>query len=131
MHNVAPLDRERYALRVLLLHRMDVRSFEDLRRGNNNELKETFVEAAVEHGLLDNDDEWINCLLEAQSYKMPNAFRILFTEICTLCRATDCLSLWDQFKDSLSEDFLHAGHEPSVAYQLALLEIELEDDNSP
>ena len=124
MHNVAPLDRERYAMRVLLLHRTDVRSFEDLRKGINDEIKETFAEAAIDHGLLDNDDEWINCLLEAQAYKMPIPLRILFIEICTVCNATDCPSLWDQFKDSLSEDFLHAGHEPSVAYQLALLEIQ-------
>jgi hypothetical protein len=124
IHNVSPLEHERFALRALLFALRNVQSYQDLRRGRLGDLKASFVDAAIDHGLMEDDAEWRNCLEAAKHYKMPGPFRMLFAEICTLSHPIDFSALWEEFKDGLSEDFQHQGQPASVAYQMALSEIQ-------
>ena len=68
---------------------------------------ETYKEACVKKGLLADDAEWVKCLNEAASFKMPKALRFLFATILTHCEPSEPFKLWIQFKLDLCEDFLY------------------------
>jgi hypothetical protein len=63
VYTVSPKDAERYACRVLLLHKKGPTSFDDLRTVNAGDPPEaTYVEAAKKLGLLTSDDIWIKVI---------------------------------------------------------------------
>ena len=64
MYFVCPNSGERFYLRLLLTIVRGATSFEDLRTVNNV-LHDTFKSACVARGLLEDDEEWIQCLREA------------------------------------------------------------------
>ena len=122
MYTVNPLDYERFFLRIILLHRRGATSFEDLRTVNG-EVYETFLNAAKAMNLVENDDEWRDCLQEAAAFAMPRQLRELFAYICVFCSPSDVKELWEQFKNDLSEDFKRDNTEV-ISFGLALGEIE-------
>jgi chromosomal replication initiation ATPase DnaA len=67
-------------------------------------LHPTFREAAIALGLFENDNEWINCLEEAASFRSPAALRSLFAVILLNSNPTDVSSLFNQFFEHLAED---------------------------
>ena len=105
MHNVCTKDVERYALRVLLLHVKGATSYENIRTVDVTQILpnrsiitvptvfETFREAAIQLGLLNDDKEWDRCLTDAEFYQMPVALRSIFASILVHCKPTDCLKL--------------------------------------
>ena len=115
MHNVCTKDVERYALRVLLLHVKGATSYENICTVDVHILPnhsiitvpnvfETFREAAIQLGLLNDDKEWDRCLTDAEFDQMPVALQSLFASILVHCKPTDCLKLWDKHKKYFYDD---------------------------
>ena len=102
MYAVSPLDRERYFLRLLLLHVRGPKSFEDLKTVNGI-LFRSFHEAAKMRGLLEDNEEWSKCLTEAAAQQMPSSLRQLFSIILIFCNSVNPTAdeLFDRHKDDL------------------------------
>ncbi|GBL72558.1 hypothetical protein AVEN_127831-1 [Araneus ventricosus] len=81
MHVVTVQDSERFYLRMLLLRKTGVISFNDLKTIDGT-LCETFQEACKDLGLLNSDQHWHDTLFEAARMHMPSYLRILFVIIC-------------------------------------------------
>ncbi|XP_052889849.1 uncharacterized protein LOC128298153 [Anopheles moucheti] len=95
---------ERYCLRLLLCYRKGPTSYEDLRTVNGT-VCETFQQAAIQEGLLQDDSEWDRALREAVSYRMPAQLRHLFALILASGMPQNPRSLWDSYAVELCEDF--------------------------
>ena len=104
MYFVSPKDIERFHLRLLLCHVRGAKSFADLKT-YENVVHSTFKEACRARNLLQDDEEWKKCLVEASVFQMPSQLQQLFVFICVFCNPTELVSLWNKFKESLSEDF--------------------------
>ncbi|KAJ9558517.1 hypothetical protein OSB04_013131 [Centaurea solstitialis] len=100
-----PAEGERFYLRILLCHITGPTSFEDLRTVNGL-LHPTFRKAALERGLIENDNDLSQCLAEASVFQFPSALRSLFATILIYCEPGDVRKLWDEHYDSLSEDYM-------------------------
>ena len=105
MYFVHPNDPERYALRILLLYRKGLCSFEQLRTVNGITYL-TFKEACYSLGLLNNDHEYKSCLEEAVSFASAIQIKDLFVLILLNCCPTNPRILWDIYKNAMSEDYL-------------------------
>ena len=121
MYTVSPKDEELFYLRLLLLHVLDATSFESLRTLNEI-VYQTFKEAAWQHGLLESDTEWIQCLSEASTYQMPKQMRETFAFICCFCQPSKPMDLWNDFKDDMILDYLRQ-NDASAAMDSALHDI--------
>jgi hypothetical protein len=66
MHFGHPSDPEKFALRLLLLYRKGVKSFDDLKKIDGT-LYQTFQKAGTRLGILDSNSEWDLLLEEACS----------------------------------------------------------------
>lgn len=122
IYTVNPIDRERFSLRLLLLHVKGPTSFDFLKTVDGT-LYATFSEAATHLNLLQNDREWFQCLEEASTYQMPTQLRDLFAMICVFCSPNDVPHLWETFKRHIAEDYLRT-HDADSAENLALLDIQ-------
>nr|XP_012564979.2 uncharacterized protein LOC101240715 [Hydra vulgaris] len=122
MCKVSPTE-ELFFLRLLLLQAKGATSWEDLRTVNGIVL-ETFREACVFNGLLQDDTEWQNTLSEAVLTRMPKQIRQLFSIILTFCEPDDPLHLWNTYKAFMMEDFIHRQVPFILAEQATLLQIE-------
>ena len=122
IHNVGPTEFERFALRLLLLHRRGPRSFEDIRTDDRGVIHNLFREAAIALNLLNNGDEWRQCLQESTLVSSPRSIRLLFATICCLSSPQSAPELWCAFSDSMTEDF-RTTHDLDTSLQLALREI--------
>lgn len=98
MYTVNPTDKERFSLRLLLLHVKRPTSFDYLKTVNGT-LYATFTEAATKMNLLQNDREWFQCLEDACTYQIPRQLRDLFAIICVFCSQNEFNQLWDTFKE--------------------------------
>ncbi|XP_021991140.1 uncharacterized protein LOC110887887 [Helianthus annuus] len=104
-----PAEGERYYLRLLLTHIRGPTSFEHLRIVQGVE-HPTFRKAALENGLIENDNNLSLCLDEAAIFQFPNALRRLFATILVFCEPGDVRKLWDDHFDTLSEYYQnHSG----------------------
>ena len=74
MYAARPNEGERFFLRLLLLHVRGATSFEDLRTVDET-VANTFREACELRGLLENDAEWNQTMLEATFSQMPSNLR--------------------------------------------------------
>ncbi|XP_052901555.1 uncharacterized protein LOC128309213 [Anopheles moucheti] len=95
---------ERYCLRLLLCYRKGPTSYEDLRTVNGT-VCETFQQAAIQEGLLQDDSEWDRALREAASYRMAAQLRHFFALILASGMPQNPRSLWDSYAVELCEDF--------------------------
>jgi hypothetical protein len=121
MYAASPADREKFCLRLLLLHVPGATSFEYLRTVQG-EIKDTFHAACLASGLLTDDRQWDAALREASTLQMPRQCRQLFVTILTHCEPADPRALWDAHCESLSEDFTR-DMTPDQAIQHALADI--------
>nr|GEU95337.1 uncharacterized protein [Tanacetum cinerariifolium] len=99
-----PSEGERHYLRLLLSHVRGPTGFKDLYKVNGV-LFTTFRKAALERGLIENDDSLSHCLFEACLFQFPNALRRLFVTILIYCGPGDVQKLWNDHYESLSEDY--------------------------
>ena len=103
LHPVDPSTRERWALRVLLLHSRGSTS-EECIRTIHGVLWPTFLEAAKAAGLLDDDQEYLDCL--ATSRIWGPALRALLMIIILHCSPNDPMALIAAAFTRLTEDFV-------------------------
>ncbi|XP_047136706.1 uncharacterized protein LOC124813547 [Hydra vulgaris] len=122
MYKVNPTG-ELFFLRLLLLHAKEAKSWEDVRTVNGI-VVETFREACVLNGLLQDDTEWQNALSEAVLTCMLKQSRQLFAIILTFCEPDNPLHLWNTYKAFMIEDFIHRSVPLIIAEQAALCQVE-------
>ncbi|XP_028114888.1 uncharacterized protein LOC114312792 [Camellia sinensis] len=106
MYFASPNCGKRFYLRLLLTVVKGPRSFQCLRTVNNV-LHETFKSACVARGLLEDDEEWIQCLKEAAVMKAGYQLRRLFCIILTQCFPLQPHALWNQFSMHICDDLAH------------------------
>ena len=121
MYSASPRDREKFCLRSLLLHVRGASSYADLKT-YNGVVYDTFQEACLARGLLENDGEWDRALSEGVALLMPQQCRQLFVTIMTHCQPSDPKQLWETYKVSLAEDYARTVSE-EAAIQMALADI--------
>ena len=131
IYQVQPSDPQRFALRLLLLHRKGVTSFEDLRTVDG-QLHETFKDAARAMGLLEDDSEHRRCLQEAAVMNMPSQMRQLFATLMVFQTPSDIRALFEEFKDAMCEDYIRHDqlHDPDTTLQERQIHLCLWDINT-
>ncbi|KAL3368397.1 hypothetical protein AABB24_009320 [Solanum stoloniferum] len=99
-----PTEGERYYLRLLLMNVRSPESYQDLRK-IDGKYYDTFRESAEKRGLLHHNNNLVDCMTEAVCYQMPYSLRHLFATILVYCNPDNPKELWEQFEESMSEDF--------------------------
>ncbi|XP_019232986.1 PREDICTED: uncharacterized protein LOC109213628 [Nicotiana attenuata] len=99
-----PIERERYYLRLLLMNIRGPKSYQHLLTVNGV-CCSTFREAAEKRGLLQCDNNLVDCMSEAVRYQMPYSLRRLITTLLVYYNPANPKELWNQFEDSMCEDF--------------------------
>ena len=94
-------------MKILLNHVTGCTSFQDIRTLPDGTLCHTFKEAACHRGLLEDDNEYDLCLAMAASWNMPPQLRHLFVTILLYNDPCNPAVLWEKYKYSFSDDFLH------------------------
>lgn len=115
MYLVNPREREKFHLRLLLLHVKGATCFEDLRTVDNVVLP-TFFDAAKARQLVSVDDEWDKCLNEACHISLPTAICELFAYICIYHTPINARELYEKYKNN----FYHSTLEPQLGELQAL-----------
>ena len=100
---VNPTAGERFYLRTLLMVLRGPQSFEDLKTFNG-EICETFHDACLKRGLLEDDGEWRICLQEASEIETGSQLRHLFTTLLLFCSPSQPKTLWLTFRDKICDD---------------------------
>jgi hypothetical protein len=125
LYFVNPSDTERFCLRLLLTHIKGAKSFDDLATIDGVKYK-SFKEAAIALHLLENDNEYDDCLTEAISILiLPSQLRNLFVSILINCEPREPGKLWVKHKNHFINDFIDHNPNPNFVEQLALKEIDL------
>lgn len=106
MYFASPNSGERFFLRLLLTICTGPTSFEDLRTVNG-EVHETFKDACVAKGMLEDDEEWVTCLEEASIMNTGYQLRRLFSIILTQCYPLRPHNLWTKFATHICDDLGH------------------------
>ncbi|VDI62821.1 Hypothetical predicted protein [Mytilus galloprovincialis] len=104
VYQANPSEGERFYLRLLLHHIPGCKSFEDLRSLDDGTICDSFKEAALKRGFLQDDQEWIECLQEATLSASPAHIRSLFVTILIFCEPSNHIVLWENFKGPMSDD---------------------------
>lgn len=81
-------------------------SFNSLKIVDGN-VCESYREACEKLGLLENDQHWDTTLAESAVVNIPQQMRSLFAIILTTCAPSNPKQLWENHKESLSEDILY------------------------
>lgn len=105
VYTVHPNNSDCFYLRMLLHEVKGPTSFDSLKKVNN-EICQTYKEACLKLGLLEDDLQWDMTLAEASMSNFPKQNRTLFAIILTTCAPSDPIGLWEKHKESLSEDIL-------------------------
>lgn len=106
---------ERHWLRLLLHHVRGAKGFEDLRT-RDNIVYNSFKEAAIARGLLEDDREIISCLQESSSIRTGRALRELFALILAINTPAAPAQVWEQFLVPFTEDMLHEKRQVNKLY---------------
>lgn len=134
IYQVSPSAGELYFLRLLLLHRQGATSFEDLKTIPPDEQPAaTFKEACLRLGLLTSDQQNSLALEEVCSHSGPKAIREFFVSLLIYSQPANPRQLWMDFRDQMSEDFLHLAriHDPQAQFSEAIYQKALADiDNA-
>ena len=106
VYGVHPNQFERFFLRMLLHEVKGPQSFEELRTVDGV-VCETYREACHKRGMLEDDTHWDATLEEASVSHVPSRLRTLFVIMLQNCNLSSPKTLWENHKQSLSEDILH------------------------
>ena len=107
IYSVSPSNPELFHLRLLLTRVKGATSFESLKTVDGT-ICESFQAACLARGLIENDEEWKRALQESSFWMMPKQLRRLFVRLLIFCTPVDPLSLWDEFKQKMSKDFIRS-----------------------
>jgi hypothetical protein len=97
---------ERYYLCTLLSYVKGATSFDDLRTVNGRTCR-NFKEACICLALLQDNNEWDVCLLEASAIQSGKQLRHLFGSIFLFCQPVNPKILWNNHKMALCKDILY------------------------
>jgi hypothetical protein len=103
---VNPRQTECFYLRLLLVNVTGPLSFQDIRKENGQQYT-TYKDACLALGLLEDDNQWECMLAEAALNCTAKQIRLLFAIVLTTCLPARAETLWDNHKDSMSDDILH------------------------
>ena len=107
---VGPTAGERFHLRMLLMVVRGPTSFDDLKTVDG-EVCETFHEACLKRGLLEDDGEWDICLQDAAEIQTGSQLCHLFTTLLLFCTPTQPNILWIKFREKICDDLRHKLHQ--------------------
>ena len=96
---------ECFCLRMLLFNIRGPTKFEDC-KNINGRIYESYSAACRGLGLLENDDQWNNTMLDGSLTNSPTKLRNLFAILLGFCGVSEPLQLWNNFKNNMSEDYL-------------------------
>jgi len=114
MYYAHPSSGERFYLHTLLSAVKGATSFEDLYTVNGGDPLPTFHQACLARGLLEDDNEWRQCLQEASHMASGHQLRNLFVTILWDCSPSDPLALWLEFRVHICDDLQHALHSRNI-----------------
>jgi hypothetical protein len=95
-----------YYLRILLNHVVGPQSFKEIRKVNGKDC-ETYKEACFELGLLDDDKEYVDAILEASTWATASYLRTFFVQLLLSTSVSRPNELWLKTSKVLCEDILH------------------------
>ncbi|KAL8580061.1 hypothetical protein ACOMHN_065110 [Nucella lapillus] len=98
-------NKECYCVRLLLHTKRGPTSFTDLRTVNGKE-RDTFQQACLLLGFLEDDSHWDDTLTEASLSSSPGQLQHLFAIMIAVCGLSDPANLWVKHKEELCEDLL-------------------------
>ncbi len=108
MYYCHPTSGECFYIWTLLAAVKGATSFQDLRTVPGiAEPCATFHEACLQRGLLEDDNEWRQCLQEAGDMATGRQLRDLFATLLCDCTPSDPLQLWMDFRDKICDDLQH------------------------
>ena len=105
MYFVSPRDPERFYLRLLLHHVVGATCFADVRTADGIEY-DSYRQACAARGLLQDDEEWDECLREASVVHMPVQLRSLFATILIFNSPSNPGRLLEKYANDMAEDKL-------------------------
>ena len=100
---VPPSAGKHFYLWMLLTVVKGARGWSDLRTFNGIE-HPTYKAACLAHGLLEDDNEWNQCLTEAGEIQTGRQLHRLFATLLLFCLPTDPAELWNTHCDTLCDD---------------------------
>ena len=133
VYNVHPLMGGLYYLRLLLHnnHSLRAHSFSDLKivqqRGQPHVA--TYKDVCLKLGILEDDGEWQQAMLEAVHMQFPWTIRQLLCTILEWCNASDPRALFHKFKENMTEDYQRLyndqpGFSSNIKYAMLALDLE-------
>ena len=109
MFHIGPTAGEKFYLRTLLLVTKGPKSFDDLKTVDGI-LCESFHDACLKQGLLEDDGEWLICLRDAAEIQTGSQLRHLFATLLLFCAPADPRQLWLQFRNDICDDLRYRLH---------------------
>ena len=103
MYSAHPTSGDRFYLRLLLTSVKGAKSWEDLYSFEGIQ-HPSFKQACIARGLLEDDQEWSQCLEEARHMQTGAQLRHLFVTIIRDCTPANPRSLWDTFWPHICDD---------------------------
>lgn len=123
IYGVSPKEGEIFYLRLMLLHIKGAQSFEDL-RSVDGRTYDSFKEAAVAFGIVDDDNFADIFLNEAIHMQMPAQIREAFAYLLIFHTPSQPLRIWEQYKEELTLDFFNQQISNDQRFNKGLLHIE-------
>ena len=122
MYTVSPSQSEAWHLRILLHHVKPTR-WDDLLTHQGTRYP-SFAAAALARGLTRDDAEQVKAMEEAVLTESPKEIRRLFAIILLHQPPKKPEEMWETFKESMADDFLHAGYSDDDAIKKVYVEVE-------
>ncbi|XP_074000087.1 uncharacterized protein [Rhodnius prolixus] len=106
VYTVNPRQTECFYLRLLLVNVTGPLSFQDIRKVDGQQYP-TYKDACLALGLLEDDNHWDSMLAEAALNCTGTQIRLLFAIVLATCFPARAQMLWDNHKDSMTDDILY------------------------
>ena len=106
VYTISPRQGECFYLRLLLHNVKGPQSFADLKTVNGD-LCNSFHEACLKLGLLEDDNQYHLAMEEATVSNSPASIRTLFAVILARCEPSNPLEIYNNHKEAIVEDLLH------------------------